>query len=200
MGSSDRRSPRLHVFRLVGAAALTLVLSLQSSQGQDTQYWNIQYGTRSTLLGGAVIGSVSDLSATYYNPGALGLSRASGLILSTGVYEGNSLTVEGSGIEKRQVSSFRFNVAPSLVAGRFAADSGAADRLAYSLLARQQAILNLQWRFVGAQGTIPGVQGSGPVSQDAAFLQDLSEIAVAFPLGFAQLMPPAGEGLQRDCG
>jgi hypothetical protein len=180
MGSSDRIGTQLHAYRLVGAAALILLLNLQSSQGQDTQYWNIQYGTRSTLLGGAVIGSVSDLSATYYNPGALGLSRASGLILSTGVYEGNSLTLDGSGIQKHQVSSFGFNVAPSLVAGRFPADSGAADRLAYSLLTRQQANLNLQWRFVGAQETMPGVQGSGPVSQEAALLQHLSEMWAGF--------------------
>jgi hypothetical protein len=173
-------SYRLHFFRLGAATALALLLCLQSSQGQDTQYWNIQYGTRSTLLGGAVIGSVSDLSATYYNPGALGLSRASGLILSTGVYEGNSLTLDGSGIQKRQISSFGFNVAPSLVAGRFPADSGASDRLAYSLLTRQRANLNLQWRFVGAQETIPGVRGSGSVSQEAALLQDLSEMWAGF--------------------
>ena len=162
------------------AVALALLLCLQSARAQDTQYWNIQYGTRSTLLGGAVIGSVSALSATYYNPGALGLSRASGLILSTGVYEGNSLALDGSGIQKRQISSFKFNVAPSLVAGRFPADSGAADRLAYSLLTRQRADIKLQWRFVGAQQSIPGVPGSGSVSQESALLQDLSEIWAGF--------------------
>jgi len=162
--------------RLTIAIAFVLLVGLQVSRGQDTQYWNIQYGTRSTLLGGAVIGSVSDLSATYYNPGALGLSRATGLILSTGVYEGTSLSLEGSGIQKREVSSFGFNVAPSLVAGRFPADSNAADRLAYSLLTRQRADLNLQWRFVGSQATIPGVRGSGSISQDAELQQNISEM------------------------
>lgn len=51
------------------------VLLIISSQAfsQDSHYWNIQYGTKATLLGGAVIGSVSDLSATYYNPGAISL-------------------------------------------------------------------------------------------------------------------------------
>ena len=32
---------------------------------QDTHYWNDQYGPKSMLLGGAVIGSVNDMSATY---------------------------------------------------------------------------------------------------------------------------------------
>ena len=180
MFNSNGIGTRIHVVQAVAAAALALLPGMQSSEAQDTQYWNIQYGTRSTLLGGAVIGSVSDLSATFYNPGALGLSRASGLILSTGVYEGNSLALDGSGVQKRQISSFGFNVAPSLVAGRLPADSGAADRLAYSLLTRQRANLNLQWRFVGAQETIPGVRGSGSVSQEASVLQDLSEIWAGF--------------------
>ena len=170
----------LRMGRLSAAAALMIILCVQSLPAQDTQYWNIQYGTRSTLLGGAVIGSVSDLSATYYNPGALGLSRASGLILSAGVYEASSSTLEGTGVEKRQTSSFKFNVAPSLLAGRLPADSGAADHLAYSLITRQRASLNLDERFVGSKQTIPGVRGSGSVSRELAFVQDVSEMWAGF--------------------
>ena len=61
---------------------------------QDAHYWNIQYGTRSTLLGGAVIGSVSDLSATYYNPGAVALFEDTKFILSARVYQLETITVE----------------------------------------------------------------------------------------------------------
>ena len=61
---------------------------------QDSHYWNIQYGTRSTLLGGAVIGSVTDLSATYYNPGAVALFKDAGFILSARVYQLETITVE----------------------------------------------------------------------------------------------------------
>ena len=45
-----------------------------NSNGQDTQYWTDQYGTYGELLGGTIIGSASDLSATFYNPGALAFS------------------------------------------------------------------------------------------------------------------------------
>ena len=54
-------------------SVLILIFSYAPINAQETYYWNITYGTRSTLLGGAVIGSVSDLSATYYNPGAVAL-------------------------------------------------------------------------------------------------------------------------------
>ena len=53
----------------------------------------------SALLGGTVVGSVRDLSATYYNPGGLGLSAAPASILGTKAFlvtslYGESLTGE----------------------------------------------------------------------------------------------------------
>ena len=53
---------------------LFLILFLSSEcQAQDANYWTNQYGSRSMILGGAVIGSVLDISGTYYNPGGLSL-------------------------------------------------------------------------------------------------------------------------------
>lgn len=50
-----------NTLHLLCAASLLLATA---AQAQDTNHWNLQYGTGATLLGGAVIGSVSDLSAT----------------------------------------------------------------------------------------------------------------------------------------
>ncbi|MCK5572460.1 MAG: hypothetical protein KAJ12_06850, partial [Bacteroidetes bacterium] len=58
--------PMMRTNVLIGIQIVLLLLLNISAPGQETYYWNIQYGTRSTLLGGAVIGSASDLSATYY--------------------------------------------------------------------------------------------------------------------------------------
>lgn len=38
---------------------------------QDSHYWTNQYGTESWLLGGAVVGSRTDLASTFYNPASL---------------------------------------------------------------------------------------------------------------------------------
>ncbi|MCK5573886.1 MAG: hypothetical protein KAJ12_14040, partial [Bacteroidetes bacterium] len=62
---------RAHIW---GVVLLGSLLS-QAVLAQDSHYWNLHYGTQSTLLGGAVIGSVADLSAAFYNPGWLGLRR-----------------------------------------------------------------------------------------------------------------------------
>ncbi len=64
------------------AAAAILLLTAASASAQDAQYWNIQYGPVAQLLGGQVVGSTRDLSATYYNPGGLGLAREPGFLFS----------------------------------------------------------------------------------------------------------------------
>ena len=70
-----------------------ILLFTTSVTAQDAHYWNIQYGTRSTLLGGAVIGSVSDLSATFYNPGAVALFPDQSFVLSARVYQVESISI-----------------------------------------------------------------------------------------------------------
>ncbi len=64
-----------------------LFLTPASLFAQDSHYWTFQYGPRSSLLGGAVIGSVDDVSATYYNPGALSLVSSLAFAVSANVFE-----------------------------------------------------------------------------------------------------------------
>jgi hypothetical protein len=56
-------------------------------RAQDSQYWNMQYGPVAELLGGVVVGSSRDLSATFYNPGALALTRDPSLLASVESFE-----------------------------------------------------------------------------------------------------------------
>ena len=162
--------------RRVAIVSLSLVLAVQVSSAQDTHYWNLSYGTRSTLLGGAVIGSVSDLSATYYNPGALGISAAGGLVLSAGVYEGNSYTIEGGDTLGTELSSFRINPAPTYLAGRLPADSLIGEKLTYSLITRQAMRLDLQGRSVSKNGRFLGIPVLGDLASENVFLQDITEV------------------------
>jgi hypothetical protein len=129
-------------------AALCMVLFLTPAIfAQDTHYWNLFYGTEATLLGGTVIGSASDLSATYYNPGMLAVNREKGLLLGANVYTYQRYSVEQS--VAKDVVNGRIAPAPGLIAGRIPVDSSAIGGIAYSILTRQSMESVLEARFVG---------------------------------------------------
>ena len=84
---------------------------------QDSQYWTQQYGPRASLLSGAVIGSVGDISGTFYNPGALGLADELAFAISADVYEYESITIEDGAGRGVDLGTTKSGVRPSLLAG-----------------------------------------------------------------------------------
>jgi hypothetical protein len=97
---------------------LAIVLQAIPATAQDTQYWTDQFGTRANLLGGVVVGSISDLSSTFYNPGMLALTKDPQLVISTSAVRRTKVELEdgvGRGIP---LSSTKIGPAPSIVAIR----------------------------------------------------------------------------------
>jgi len=140
---------------------------------QDTQYWTQQYGTRAQLLGGAVVGSFLDLSATFYNPGAISLMDNPEVLLSANAFELVDMGVENQGGEVDNLSSTRFATAPGLFTGLF--PSGwLPGQLAYSALTRQEFNLRLNTQSVG-ELTIDEFPDPVEYSAETLFDQDLGE-------------------------
>lgn len=136
--------------------AMTL-LSVMPAVTQDSNYWNLQYGTRSTLLGGAVIGSVQDLGAVYYNPGALSLSPNPEFLLTARVYQLTSLKLENGVGDGQNLASSKIEPAPSLLAGSFNLPGLDNHRFGYSILTRQRMKFDTE-----ARGIVQGAEiGSG---------------------------------------
>jgi hypothetical protein len=129
----------------VALAALALAAP---AAGQDTHYWAIQYGPVGQLVGGQVIGGVPDLSATFYNPGALSLRNESSYLLSTESVQWEAVSTEAQpGLEVLDTSSSRFGAAPSLLAGVLPRWFGENTRLAWSFLTRQKLDVRLGQRL-----------------------------------------------------
>jgi len=127
---------------------ITIILICSSLYAQDSHYWNLQYGTKSTLLGGAVIGSVSDLSATYYNPGAITLFSEPQLILSAKVYQYETIKiVDGAGVGK-DLDYSSISPAPTFAAFNIGFDSTSDNKLAFSILTRQTMNFEFETRRV----------------------------------------------------
>ena len=122
---------------------------------QDAHYWNIQYGTRSTLLGGAVIGSVSDLSATFYNPGAVALFPDQSFVLSARVYQIETISIEDGAGAGRELDYSTIVPSPSFVAFDFKFDFLGDARLALSLLSRQRMDFEFRTRLIDSLDILP---------------------------------------------
>ncbi len=132
--------------RSVGELALTLVLpwvvALVAATGlyrtvaaQDSHYGTHLYGDRSTLLGGAVIASVDDASAAYYNPGALANVALKDVFLGTKVFDATRITLRQTGGQDLRIDTDNLDKAPSFVGGMIPIQSKG-HRFAYSFFKR----------------------------------------------------------------
>jgi hypothetical protein len=135
--------------RLAGAglAMLTALAGAVPALAQDTHYWSIQYGPVGQLVGGQLIGGVNDLSATFYNPGALALRNESSYLLSTESFQWETLSSDPlTSPALLDLSSSNFGTAPSLLAGSLPQWLGPDTHLAWSFLTRQRLDVRLGQR------------------------------------------------------
>ncbi len=168
---------RRRVLATLATPLLTLAMLLGTgaeARGQDSHYWATQYGNRSRLLAGAVIGSVDDVSAVFYNPGALALIESAELLLSGNVFEYTSVGYTGLVGGEEEFDSNRFKSLPSMVAGEFPFKFLGENRLAYSFLVRQDFDFRIRERNVldGEDLALPGLE---TLAGDVRVDQDLTE-------------------------
>jgi len=105
---------RLSLFILLLATGIA-----SNAAAQDSHYWDNQYGTKGELLGGVVVGSPSDLSATFYNPGWIALHSDPALLVTTMAAEAYSITLEDGLGKGTDPTSSTITTSPGFLAGRF---------------------------------------------------------------------------------
>jgi hypothetical protein len=154
----------MHRRRRIWALVLSVAASLGAAtlgRAQDSQYWDIQYGPVGQLLGGQVVGSTRDLSATYYNPGGLALGTNPEFLLSVQAVAVRTFSIQpASGGPFLNTSQTDFDTFPSFVAFTFPRSwFGERTRLAFSLLTRQQLNLRVDQRFAGNEPARNGRYG-----------------------------------------
>src|SRR5688572_30881465 len=118
VATSRRASMNLsRALKRVALLLVPLLCAADSAFSQDTNYWTLQYGTRGELLGGVVVGSAVDLSATFYNPGSLALVLDPSTILTATVFGMETIKVTDVNPGQDAVTSRRTGPEPSLFAG-----------------------------------------------------------------------------------
>ena len=153
---------------LARLTCLSLTLSSATPLGaQDAHYWTVQYGPRASLLGGAVIGAVSDVSAAFYNPGGLALADSLGFAFSISVLEHRRTTADGGVVGSEDVSSDRTGMAPSMLGGAIQGPSLGKHRLAYSLITRQRSRVSASELVINSTPTFETLASHLSVEQSA---------------------------------
>jgi hypothetical protein len=162
----------------IRSLALTLVMAIAcvgEARAQDAHYWYNTYGTKSTLLRGAVIGSVTDLSAAFYNPGALALSSEPAFILGAKAWDYGTITVQNGGGIGADLKTSISGPAPDLLAGVLPFHIMNGDRMTYSVLTRKSTDLLIQSDGLAIGAPIPAFNPPTPGNETFAGQISLDE-------------------------
>ena len=116
---------------------LFLIFLTFSTNAQDSQYWSKQFGTYGSLLGGTVIGAVSDLSATFYNPGAMAFSKDSTLLLTTNSFQFIYINFNNADVTNLVLDSWYTNTSKGIFAIRLPFKWLKDDQLVVSYISKQ---------------------------------------------------------------
>jgi hypothetical protein len=146
---------RLAASVAAGCLALTPLL-----RPQDSHYWTNQYGTRATLLGGAVIGSVLDLSGTYYNPGGMILIEDTQTLLAANVFQYPRVSISGAERDAVGGKSSNLGLGPTIIAGTFRFRGLRKHWFGYSYLMRQMVKIGVSVSSTGSRDILPGAPGA----------------------------------------
>jgi hypothetical protein len=119
---------------------LLLIVLLMSASielaAQDQNYWFQQAGTRSHMLGGAVVGGVDDTSAGYYNPARLSFIDNPELSVSATVYQLDRFFIPDGAGKERDLDALNWRVVPSLVSGIHLFDFAPGHAFGHTIMAR----------------------------------------------------------------
>jgi hypothetical protein len=164
------------MIKSIRASAIAVILLTTATAGpasaQDTHYWTQQYGTQGQLLLGTVVGSLLDLSAVYYNPGALGLQEKPLLILGARAFEYQTISFEDEEGNTSPLNTRSFGPAPTLFAA-ILPPRLLEGEIGFSSLTRQDFDFRVQAVGSGTLGVNPDsvVQVGGEIMID----QSMSE-------------------------
>lgn len=103
---------------------------------QDAHYWTYGYGPVGQLTEGLLVGGVSDLSAVYYNPGALALIEEPRFVFGLTSVELAKIEANNAAGRNLDFDSLVFDIVPSVVAGHLGGGRNQPDQFAFAFLSR----------------------------------------------------------------
>jgi len=128
---------------IIGLVFILMNLSSYQALCLDNHYWSNQFGPRSALMSGAVVGGVRDNSAGFYNPGAFGFVQEPSFSINADAYQLQRLTIADGAGTSDDLESQQVNVIPLLLSGSFPLGG---QTFGYSILTKESSSVNLSAR------------------------------------------------------
>jgi hypothetical protein len=116
----------------------------------QSNYWTQQYGSRSSLMGGCVVGGVRDNSALYYNPAGIAYIDSAHLNVSANAYGLDFMQLKNGAGTNLDLQSLKILVYPQFISGLIKFKLAPKLKLAYGLLTRYRGEIKMH-----ADNTLP---------------------------------------------
>ncbi|MBC8124528.1 MAG: hypothetical protein H7X70_02235 [Candidatus Kapabacteria bacterium] len=149
----------------ISCIVLLIVLGVVPALAQDSHYWTNQYGTESWLLGGAVVGSTTDLASTFYNPAALAFYPVSTAIQTSVSLNWSRTAIEAKDLDFQLVSGSSSPL-PTLVSLNLPLKILGSRALQLSYLKRTDVKLNLSGISYTGVGADTGYVVTGLIDRE----------------------------------
>ncbi|MCK5720538.1 MAG: hypothetical protein KAH84_11425 [Thiomargarita sp.] len=124
----------------------SIFIFFQTAFAGDHHYWDQNFGSRSSLMSGVVVGGVRDTSAGFYNPGALGFVKQHSLSVSANAYQLERLSINNGLGTGDSLDSDQINIIPILASGTLFLKYFPEHTFGYSLLAKTTSSTNISGR------------------------------------------------------
>ena len=125
---------------------MAFVLKPSTARAQESNYSNYEVGSMATMLGGSVTAGIANISAIYYNPGALSFLETTSVSLETAALFGGSLKIENGAGQDIDIKSSFFDVIPSLIGGTFKGKKNKDLTFAYAAITVNSSLINFNVR------------------------------------------------------
>lgn len=159
------------------SASFLIFFSTTVLFSQNSHYWTQQYGNKSMLLGGAVIGSVNDLGAVYYNPGFLVFQEdASSLVITAKFFQLTNVKMENGLGENVDLEKSNLGNSAGLIAGVFKLKFMPNSKFAFVSLTRRSQNLDLVYKNQSKVDALPVNPGTEDLTSDIVLNLESTEI------------------------